>query len=342
MKVLLVAPMMGGSKGEYIARALTGLSHDVVTFDDWNLGEKAYTPFANLKRVILSRYRPFKGTFIGRMNAGLVSLAKKVRPDLILVIRGDNLHVETLEKIRRIVKAPLINWFPDSLLNPKIGDILRTVSCYDIFFINDSYSMDLLWKLGFRHVRFLAQCCDPQVHRIVELTDKERLFFGSDVSYVGSMNPVRVALLERLIDYDLKIWVDRRWVDASSRSALKGHLVYYRAFGRDQTRVFNASRVNLNPIQPAAVRSVNLRTFEIAGSGGFQIAEERDEIGNYFEPEKEIVTYRHVDELREKVDYYLAHERQRSEIARRAQRRAHGEHTYAHRLTELLGHAKKV
>jgi spore maturation protein CgeB len=55
-----------------------------------------------------------------------------------------------------------------------------------------------------------------------------------------------------------------------------------------------------------------------------------------FEPEREVVTFRTHQELRAKVDYYLAHAAERDEIADRSYARAHREHTYEKRLEKMF------
>jgi spore maturation protein CgeB len=92
------------------------------------------------------------------------------------------------------------------------------------------------------------------------------------------------------------------------------------------------------------IEGVNCRLFEVAGCGAFQIADWKPALPDLFEPEHEIVTFHTRRELKEKVDYYLAHPEERQEIAGRAYARAHREHTYEVRLNamfEILGLVRK-
>ena len=92
----------------------------------------------------------------------------------------------------------------------------------------------------------------------------------------------------------------------------------------------------MNTIYYTEVDGVNNSMFEIAGCGGFQIATSKPGMAELFEPESEIVTFASRKELIEKVQHYLARPEERRVIARRAQLRAHREHTYEHRLNKLL------
>jgi len=59
-------------------------------------------------------------------------------------------------------------------------------------------------------------------------------------------------------------------------------------------------------------------------------------VGEFFDPGRELALFAGVDEAREKIRYYLAHDGERRAIAARGQRRAHAEHTYDHRLGPAL------
>jgi spore maturation protein CgeB len=81
---------------------------------------------------------------------------------------------------------------------------------------------------------------------------------------------------------------------------------------------------------------LNARAFEVAGCGGFQLITHSDAVARHFEPGKEIETFRNLDELRDKVRYYLDHPDERRAIAEAGRRRAHSEHTYTNRLKQML------
>ena len=55
-----------------------------------------------------------------------------------------------------------------------------------------------------------------------------------------------------------------------------------------------------------------------------------------FEDGKELISFRGMNDLREKADYWLNHPEERLAIADAGKRRAHAEHTYRLRLSLLL------
>lgn len=93
--------------------------------------------------------------------------------------------------------------------------------------------------------------------------------------------------------------------------------------------------VNNNSLKiPGA--SPNPRTFEISASGTLQLTDTRDDLARFYKPGEEIETYSSQQELLEKVEFYLTHEKERREIALRALERTLREHTYGHRIDQLL------
>jgi spore maturation protein CgeB len=78
------------------------------------------------------------------------------------------------------------------------------------------------------------------------------------------------------------------------------------------------------------------RNFEVPGCGGFLLSGEADNLHEYYTAGKEIVTFQDVDDLIEKVLYYLEHEGERTTIAQAGYDRTIQEHTYVHRFTDMF------
>ena len=102
--------------------------------------------------------------------------------------------------------------------------------------------------------------------------------------------------------------------------------------GIDYYNVLSESRIIFNKHTDHNMGCVgNLRLFEGTGIGGCLLTDTGENINDLFEPGKEIVTYRSVDEAVEKVTYLLDHEDEREEIARAGQKRTLKDHTIFHR-----------
>ncbi|OQX22472.1 MAG: hypothetical protein BWK80_30415 [Desulfobacteraceae bacterium IS3] len=88
----------------------------------------------------------------------------------------------------------------------------------------------------------------------------------------------------------------------------------------DMYRALKSGRIALN-IDIDFGDGGNIRLFETTGTGSFLLTQYHEKLTQYFEPGKEIETFRDEKELIDKIDYYLAHPEEREAIARRGQER---------------------
>lgn len=83
--------------------------------------------------------------------------------------------------------------------------------------------------------------------------------------------------------------------------------------------------------------NVKGRDFEVPSTGQcLYITSYNSDLANHFVVGKEIVCYRHLDELVELVNYYLNNSVERQEIIQHAKERAYKEHTWLHRYATIL------
>ena len=100
--------------------------------------------------------------------------------------------------------------------------------------------------------------------------------------------------------------------------------------------VFKCSKINLNITLRSIKTGIPLRALDIMGSGGFLLSNYQQELFEYFEPDKDFVYYSDYEELEEKVGYYLTHEKEREQIARKGQKKTFEEHSMKLRVQDML------
>lgn len=109
-------------------------------------------------------------------------------------------------------------------------------------------------------------------------------------------------------------------------------------------QLYSRSRISLGVLEvheandPSrqVLRHLHLRDFEAPMCGACYCTGHLDELAEFFEPGVEIVTYRHEDELLDKVRFYLAHPADAERIRQAGHRRALAEHTYQVRYQKLF------
>jgi spore maturation protein CgeB len=78
------------------------------------------------------------------------------------------------------------------------------------------------------------------------------------------------------------------------------------------------------------------RLFEVPAMGGFLLTGYAPGLENYYEPGKEVVVFRSLQELEEQIRYYLDHDEERRIIAIRGRERTLREHTYTERFRQIF------
>ena len=78
------------------------------------------------------------------------------------------------------------------------------------------------------------------------------------------------------------------------------------------------------------------RNFEVPGSGGFTLTGQAENLEDYYQDGKEVVSFEDAEDLVKKVHYYLDHEEERAAIAQAGYERTMHEHTYVHRFNEIF------
>lgn len=101
-------------------------------------------------------------------------------------------------------------------------------------------------------------------------------------------------------------------------------------------KVFHLSKINLNMTIKPIQMGLPLRIFDIMGSGGFLMTNYQPELPELFEIGVDLEAYGSMEELIDKCDYYLTHEDERRQIALNGYRKVKENHTYQHRIMEML------
>ena len=327
MRILLVAAMFPDSFGRNIAAAAERMGHCVRTVREY-LSDMYQPRYQTVFWYVMVRAFP---AVERRQHRNLVRAAREFDPDLILLTSG-TVPPETVKEMRLASRAKIAVWYPDSLAN--LGRQYLLATELDAWFFKDPYMARVFRERLGIDTHYLPEACNPVWHHRVDLTPADRQKYGCDLTTASQMYYYRAKMLEILKDYDLKIWGPNypSWLS----SALRDHWAGVYVAEEEKAKAFNAAKIVLNTISYSEIEGVNCRLFEAAGCGAFQIADSRPALPELFEPEREIVTFRTREELKEKVNYYLARPEDRRRIADRAYTRAHREHTYEVRLRKMF------
>lgn len=104
----------------------------------------------------------------------------------------------------------------------------------------------------------------------------------------------------------------------------------------EMPKVFRESKINLNFTIPNIKSGIPLRVWDVLGSKGFLLTNYQAEIPYYFTEGEDLVCFDGVEDLREKVAYYLSHEEERLQIAENGYKKVKEHHSYVRRVQEML------
>jgi spore maturation protein CgeB len=256
--------------------------------------------------------------------------------DLVLCIEGTTMLPETVTKIRQ--KSKIALWCLDSLklLNLDL-DILKAFT--RVFFFEPTDA-----KI-FPEGSYLPIGFDDTVYR--RLNSRK---FVHDLIWIGSPHKDRLPKLDRIARFakgrgmDFRIY-SRFYSKKKQRRELEIHYPYLFQAIRRNARIlpteanllYGVSRIGINlHLSDFHSQGINPRTLEVPGSGCFLLTDYRSEIERMFHIDSEVSIFRDMDEFEAKVEYYLAHEEERENMADLGYRKVHRDHTFASRCKGML------
>ncbi|CAN7318052.1 glycosyltransferase [Bradyrhizobium sp. LjRoot220] len=248
----------------------------------------------------------------------IVRQAREMAPDVILNQAVSEVESRVLQRLRpycKLIVGQIASPYPEH----------ETYSAYDLMISSLPNFVNYYRKRGLAAEPNLLGF-EPGVLDEVKVAERDvpLSFVGSLTSDHGS----RYDLINRLVaETDIKIW--GRLVSVSNWSPIMKRY-QGEAWGRDMFRVLGRSKITINQhIDIAENYANNMRLFEATGMGALLITDWKDNIADLFEPGKEVVCYRSLDECLELIKYYSQHEAERAAIAAAGQRRTLQSHSYA-------------
>ena len=221
-------------------------------------------------------------------------------------------------------------WFPDSVAN--MGRQFMLLAPYDAIFFKEPHIVNNLRATLDLPVYYLPECCNPRWHRpMVDAGTEPYLVIA------GNMYASRVRLLERLVAKGIPLRLYGggfpRWLgETSIRRAHTGRYITR----EEKARVFRSATGVLNTMHLSEVAGVNARLFEAAGCGAAVLTDSRPTVAELFSIGDEVLVFDDFDSLVDQAIRLLEETGLTSHLGDAAARRAHRDHTYDLRVSEIL------
>lgn len=210
---------------------------------------------------------------------------------------------------------PFAYWCSDTHINNGEKDDsypyrLSVAKKSDFVFVAQKAAVEKMKDDGIENPIWLPHAFEPQAYFKTEMAEKK-----FDVCFIGHVNnQKRTDHLDRLF---------REFPNFD----------YGQALFEETGKRFCNSKIVFNV---AMTDDLNMRCFEIMGTGSFLLTNWIPTIEELFEDGKHLVLYRSEDEMIEKTKYYLAHDEERERIAQAGYEEVMEKHTIQARVNKML------
>jgi glycosyltransferase involved in cell wall biosynthesis len=183
---------------------------------------------------------------------------------------------------------------------------------FDVVFVAQKDYLSSFQEIGHQHVYWLPLACSPDVHYAPSII---KTFDVGFVGKLGLIGTTRHKLLTTILP---------RYKTNDYRKFYSPH---------DMAKVYGQSKIVFN----ASINGdLNMRFFEAMAAGALLVTDRIENgLNELFEEGVHYVGYSTIEEAIEKINYYLANDAERGQIAAQGQKFVFEQHTYQHRWEKI-------
>jgi spore maturation protein CgeB len=320
MKILYISQLEQGCSARARMLALQRMGYEIVPLDTNSYATKNRA-MGKLAFLLAA------GPNVQRLNRDLLRLAAQHRPDLLWADKVLQLQPATVLRCRAM-GIQTVCYMIDNAFGPRRDSGLRlykkTIPCFDLHCTQRDVSVTDLKRRGAREVIKIQTAYDRAAHYPPPQgwSDADR---DRDVSFIGFPYDDRAQFLTKLSEAGLPVVISgprRAWKrvltsDNFTKMFREGEL-WEDAYREGIWR----SKINLSFITKSNQDEFAHKSFEIAGCGGFLVAERSEGHTSRFVEDKEAVFFSTVEECMQKIRLYLPDEASRMRIGNAGRERA--------------------
>jgi hypothetical protein len=272
---------------------------------------------------------PLVGNFLAKLP-GLMDVAvaqiKAAKPDVLYCQDLSFFPAEVLRELKQDVKlivgqiaCPLP---PESFLKG-----------YDLILTSFPHFVDRLRALGVHSDYFRIGFDERILSRLGPVPkDMDFSFVGGISRHHGGAIPLLEHMVEQVGMRVFGYGAEALPSASPIRSSHGGEV-----WGLDMYRALARSRMTLNRhINVAENNANNMRLYEATGVGTLLLTDRKDNLSDLFAEGREVLAYSSKEEAAEMVSHFISRPEEAQKIAAAGQARTLREHTYFHRMQELV------
>ena len=322
MRILIPAHRVPDNFADNVAHTLGKMGHEVHTLPP----RQVLDPRVRTQALRDNVMRRLVRGYVTAPERQALALARAVRPHMVLALT-QQLASQTLVDLKRLGVRHRAIWWGDAPANMQQMGVLDDE--WDAIFFKDFDCVRKLQRVGLS-AHLLHEAHNPDWHRPVSGVANDK------VVVAGNFYGHRQFIVRRLIDngvpLDLYGPPAPRWIDPEIAKIHRGRYLVR----EEKSRVFGEGLACLNSMHIVEGNALNCRAFEIAGAAGLQIIEHRPMIEACFDPGKEVLVFDSLPELLDHVERARKYPAEVAKVRQAGHERALAEHTYRHRLEQIL------
>jgi spore maturation protein CgeB len=310
----------------HLHESLTFLGHTVKIFDlDFLFGRGQFIHY--WMRKASDKYDQARARKIAREIIDF-------KPDIVLGTYRI-IHPLTIQIIKENLPSVVaIHMNPDHLCNLEQQQIIATD--YDFYFTKDPFIQRFLSEKANLNAYYLPEAFNSRYHLTPGL-DKNDAESREDIDILifGSIYPYRAKFIERIanLDYKLKVFGTPGPFFPEKLNHLFNNQVI---IGNLKSEKIWGAKIIVNNFHYAEIEGVNCKYFEINGIGGFQLCDYKESLSDYSPVSPYKYGFKSSDQAVELIHRYMNSPEERREIAEIQRNHFVANHTYDHRISEIL------
>lgn len=269
------------------------------------------------------------------INKNLIAVVEKEKPDILFnFFYRDQISKETYLYLKNNTNTILVNWFADDhwRFDGSANPSKEWCWCFDYCITTDKQALQKYFDIGYYNVILSQWGCNHNDYA------KKNLPYKYEVSFVGQPHGNRKEVINYLKNNGIDVsCFGYGWDEANPNKS--------RVSQEEMINIFNQSKINLNLSNSSVTnvpQQIKGRNFEIPSCGGFLLTSEVDYLDEYYHVGNEVVCYHSLDDLVNKIFYYLTHEEERETIRQAGYVRTLQNHTYEKRFNDIFFEVSKV
>ncbi|EKN63431.1 glycosyltransferase [Schinkia azotoformans] len=277
-------------------------------------------------------------------NLDTLEQIESFQPDFVLAFAGYNLQQKLLQFLKQ-KKFTLGIWFTEDPFY--IDESIRLAEEFQYIFTIDLGAYEYYRKkYNSKKILHLPLGTDQSIYHPTT-SQKDYLF---DLCLIGYPYPERIQLANYILEqtpYKFvlggPLW--RRFINSQNHQRL--FVINKWIEPKKVNQLYCSSKIILNSHRSPYFyknkntlgiesKSINVRTFDVAASGGFQLLSAKPDTVLHFDLGKEIICYSTDEECLKLIQQFLNNDQERTNISKKAMEKALNCHTFFHRVENII------